>query len=103
MSIQPVYDARQLTRRLMKMAMAVGRKRHYRVDEIVPRHFLQTAKASGMGESIVLQIFEELRNDSAQAIDAVQSSLPKAFPSKLANSIIRGFSTRLHQLDQVPA
>lgn len=101
MSVQPVFDAKQLTRRQMKMAMAVGKNRHYRVHEIVPRHFLQTVEASGMGESIVLETFKELRTESPRAIDETLSSLPEGFPTDLADSIIGGYNSRLRLLDCV--
>ena len=103
MSVQPIFDAHQLTRRQMKMAMAVGKNRHYGVHDIAPRHFLQMAELCGMGESVVQAIFEELKYDSAKAIEATLSGLPKGFPGKLADSIVGGFNTRLGQLDHVLA
>ncbi len=39
MSAQPLYDAKQLSRRQMKMAMAAGTNRHYRVHDIAPPAF----------------------------------------------------------------
>ena len=46
-SLTPLYDVMSadpypgLEQRTIKMAMAVGTNRHYRVHDIVPRHFLQ--------------------------------------------------------------
>ena len=103
MSVQPVFDAGQLRQRELKMAMAVGKNRHYKVREIVPRHFLQTAETCGMGESILHEIFDELKSDAEKAIDITLSALPDNFPAALADSIIEGFNSRLRFLHTVAA
>lgn len=99
MSTQLNLDEHQLRQRDMKMAMAVGRNRHYVVNEIVPRHFLQTAAASGMGESIVREIFEELLERGEAAISSVENDLPPDFPEPLFVSITEGFRRRLRLLE----
>ena len=99
MSTQPNFDAHQLRQRDMKMVMAVGRNRHYIINEIVPRHFLQTAAASGMGESIVREIFEELIEHGEAAISNVGDDLPPDFPEPLFESVTRGFRKRLRLLE----
>ncbi len=43
LSAQPSLDARQIERKQMKLAMSVGLSRHYRIEEIRGRHFVQTA------------------------------------------------------------
>ena len=99
MSTQPNFDAHQLRQRDMKMAMAVGRNRHYAVNEIVPRHFLQTAAACGMGESIVREILEELLEHGEAAISNVGDDLPPDFPEPLFESVTEGFRRRLRLLE----
>jgi serine/threonine-protein kinase HipA len=103
MSLQPVFDAKQLTKRQMKMAMAVGKNRRYGVFDIVPRHFLQTAEACGVGESIVTEIFAELADSADAAIETVTSSLPDRFPAAITDSIVGGFRDRLRLLEYGPA
>ena len=103
MSVQPLYDANQLQRRQMKMAMAVGKNRHYPIYKIAPRHFLQTAETCGMGRSIVLDIFAELQDQSEKAIADTINALPKGFPNTLTDSIIGGYRSRLRQLKAVTA
>jgi serine/threonine-protein kinase HipA len=44
----------------MKLAMAVGDNRHYVIDEITPRHFLQTAISAGVPASLIEGIFDEI-------------------------------------------
>ena len=99
MSIQPNFDAGQLRQRDMKMSMAIGKNRHYVVREFVPRHFLETAAFSGMGESIVREIFEELLEGGEAAISNVANDLPPDFPEALFESVTEGFRRRLRLLE----
>jgi serine/threonine-protein kinase HipA len=103
MSLQPVHDAKQLTRRQMKMAMAIGTRRCYGIFDIMPRHFVQTADLCGIGESVVHEIFEELRNVSDDAIETTLAAMPDTFPATIADSIVGGYRSRLKLLDHVPA
>ena len=99
LSLQPNFDAGQLRQRQLKMAMAVGKNRHYVVNEIMPRHFLQTAAASSMGESIVREIFEELLERGEAAVSNVGDDMPPGFPEPLLESVTKGFRRRLHLLE----
>ena len=60
-SAQPSVDAGQIRQNSFRVAMAVGDNRHYRINSIAPRHFLQSAEHAGVGEEIVHSIFGELR------------------------------------------
>ena len=100
MSLQPIFDAKQLAQRQMKMAMAVGKKRRYRLFDILPRHFLQTAELCGMGESIVLEVFTELLKDSDKAIEKTVAALPQGFQASISDSIIGGYKARLPQIER---
>lgn len=97
-SAQPSLDMGQIQRNKMKMAMAVGKSRHYVVDSIMPRHFIQTAANAGIGERLVTSIFEELHAQAPTAIEQVIASLPKTFPTEIADSIGNGFKARLRRL-----
>lgn len=44
MSAQPNVDEGEIKWNKMKLAMAIGDNRHYVINTIVPRHFLQTVK-----------------------------------------------------------
>ena len=99
LSIQPNFDAGQLQQRQLKIAMAVGKNRHYVVNEIMPRHFLQTAASSNMGESIIREIFEELLDQGETAVSSVRNDLPPGFPEQLLESVTKGFRQRLRLLE----
>jgi serine/threonine-protein kinase HipA len=70
MSAQPNVDAGEIRHNGMKLAMAVGDSRHYTIDSILPRHFLQTAANAGVPASLVQGILDEIENDTDRAFDA---------------------------------
>ena len=95
MSAQPNVDAGEIRHNRMKVAMAVGDKRHYVIDSILPRHFLQTAVRCGLPASLVQGIIDEIGNDADRAIDAVLKELPPGFPEAIVSSIVDGMRRRL--------
>ena len=97
-SVQPSIDARQLQRQKVKLAMSVGAKRHYQIDEIVPRHFDQTAAQSGLGAEIAGQLFTEIAERFDGAWETVLRDLPEQFPEELIASIRNGMTGRLRLL-----
>lgn len=99
-SVQPLLDRGQLKRNQMKLAMAFGKSRHYRMDRIAERHFDETAKAAGLPEGSVAAITKELIEAGNGALETAAASLPDHFPEALMNSIFEGYRTRLAQLER---
>ena len=95
MSAQPNVDAGEIRHNAMKLAMAVGDSRHYTIDSIMPRHFLQTAASAGVPASLVQGILDEIENDTDRAIDAAVNDLPPGFPERIVSSVIEGMRRRL--------
>jgi serine/threonine-protein kinase HipA len=95
MSAQPNVDAGEIRHNAMKLAMAVGDNRHYVIDSIMPRHFLQTAARCGVSASLVQTILDEIKNDTDRAIDAAVNGLPPGFPERIVSSVIDGMRRRL--------
>ena len=100
-SAQPSADAGQIPHNHMRLAMSVGDKRHYIVDTVMPRHFIQTAARAGVGSSIVERAFAEIRAAAPGAVEQARNELPEGFPVSVADSIISGFKRRLRHLDGV--
>jgi serine/threonine-protein kinase HipA len=103
MSVQAAFDAGQLRRNQMKLALAVGDNRHYVVYEIMPRHFVQTAARSGAPASLVQTIFDELLEAEQAAVSKVLNDLPAGFPQELAQSIVAGLRSRLRLVERADA
>jgi serine/threonine-protein kinase HipA len=96
LSAQPSLDAKQIQRKAFKLAMSVGKNRHYAMNEILPRHFIQTAEISGVGASVVREIFRGLAENFEPALAKVLKALPKGFPEELTNSIR---AAAIHRID----
>jgi serine/threonine-protein kinase HipA len=99
LTAQPSLDANQIRRNKFKLAMSVGTNRHYAIAEIMPRHFMQTAGNSGVANSLVQAILDDLATHALKTIDAVIETLPAGFPGAVADSVRRGVSQRLRLLD----
>ena len=101
MSAQPNVDAGQVRHNKMKLAMAVGDNRHYVIDKIMPRHFLQTAANCSVPAAVIQSIYDEIQRDAGRAIDDALRGLPAEFPAALSASIIDGLRRRLRLLARV--
>lgn len=99
LTTQPCVDSGQLRHHRFKLAMAVGRNRHYNVDDVLPRHFMQTATSAGIGTAIVDDILAEIADTMPRALDDVARGLPDGFPGPLFDQIAGGIRRRLRTLD----
>ena len=97
-SIEPNIKAGQLYEDKAKLAMEVGENRHYRLGEIQPRHFIETAAKAGIKAPIVEKIFEALCKRAAAAIRKTKAELPENFPVDIADAILEGFNKRMKLL-----
>ncbi|MGB8601716.1 MAG: type II toxin-antitoxin system HipA family toxin [Rhizomicrobium sp.] len=95
-SAQPSVDAGQIRLNKMKMAMSFGAKRHYGVNTIMGRHFVQSAEMAGVGGA--LAIIDEVLAVGEAALHKTLSELPADFPAPIAESIADGVLARLSLL-----
>ena len=98
LSAQPSLDARQIERKQMKLAMSVGRSRHYRIAEIEGRHFVQTTEAAGLPAWMAMEALREIEEVASDAMEKTGKSLPPGFPKKIHASMVGGLSTRLKRM-----
>jgi serine/threonine-protein kinase HipA len=103
MSTQPAVDAGQIRKNRFKLALAVGDNRHYAIDTIMPRHFIQTATRNGVAAAVVEEICAELAGNAGRAIDETLAALPAGFPAPLAQSITEGMKARVGRLERAIA
>ncbi len=87
LTAQPSLDAGQIPRKKFKLAMSVGKNRHYSVPDIMPRHFLQTADIAGVGTPVMRRIFDDIAENVEKQADEVMMSLPRGFPEQLVDSV----------------
>jgi serine/threonine-protein kinase HipA len=99
MSAQPSLDANQIQRNKMRLAMSAGDHRHYIIDTIMPRHFVQSVERAGVPGSVVIEQLKELGDLAPGSIERVTQSLPAGFPIDIQASIVRGIRQRLMLLE----
>jgi len=87
LTAQPSLDTGQIPRKKFKLAMSVGKNRHYSVPDIMPRHFLQTADIAGVGTPVMRRIFDDIAENVEKQADEVIISLPRGFPEQLVDSV----------------
>lgn len=95
MSAQPLFDAKQIRRNEMKLAMCVGDNRHYVLNTIQPRHLAQTARSARLPAELVQHIFADLIERAPRALADASAALPAGFPKPIRDSIVAGFEERL--------
>jgi serine/threonine-protein kinase HipA len=98
LTAQPSLDARQIVKKQMKLAMSAGDKRHYTMDYIQGRHFVQTVKRAGLPEAIAQSALEEVANRAKAALKAVEKQLPAGFSEGTHASVQRGVIARLAKI-----
>ena len=98
LSTQPANDAGQIRNNRFKMAMSVGNNRHYVVDRIQPRHFVETARACDIAQTLMPDLFKELHDTFPAALTAARNKMPADFPEPLFNSIATGVKHRLSKV-----
>lgn len=98
LSAQPSLDTRRILHRQFKLAMSVGKSRHYAVQEIAPRHFLETAEQAGVGRNLVISIMEDLHENAKKLAASVFEALPRGFPDQLISSLEAGIAARARRL-----
>ncbi|WP_101339551.1 HipA domain-containing protein [Cereibacter azotoformans] len=74
--------------RELRLAMPVGRRRHYRLDQIRPRHFEETSDRARVPSDIRRRAFVDLVETGLAAFEEVANALPAGFPDRVAGPII---------------
>lgn len=103
LTTQPDVDAGAIPANRFRMAMSVGKTRHYRVGDIMPRHFIQTAAAAGIGGSVVRSVFDAIVTRIDGALRETFAELPSGFPETLVVSLDRAVRQRGRLLEEPTA
>lgn len=97
LSAQKAVDDGQIRQNRMRLAMAVDG--HYRINGVVPRHFLQAAKAAGFGVALAEEVLAEVAGRVEGGLVEMQASLPEGFPTALSEGVANGIRARAASLD----
>jgi len=95
LSAYPLMWGSGLQKQKIKMAMALkGKSRHYKWDNILPRHFITTAKSVGYSEKLALAHLDEMFSRTDQVIKAVVREIPANFPEDIVGPILKGLAKK---------
>jgi serine/threonine-protein kinase HipA len=98
LTAQPSLDDRQIERKQMKLAMSVGTSRHYKIEDISGRHFIQTAERAGLPGVLASEALAEVAMASDGAMKSIEKQLPRSFPHKIHISVMAALSSRLRRI-----
>lgn len=98
LTAQPSLDARHILKKNMKLAMFAGDSRHYRMDYLQGRHFIQTIERAGLPAALAQEVLDDVAAHDAAAFQAVETELPLGFPEEIHASVHRGFKSRLERI-----
>ena len=98
LSAQLAVDRRQIPHNRFKLAMSAGNNRHYAIGNVRGRHFRETAKAAGLGPSIVNRVIEEIRDAASTAPDIALAAMPADFATSIHESLSRAIAERSPRL-----
>lgn len=108
-SMTPFYDvisaypvmgrgANRIATHDVRMAMAAtGANRHYRWAEILPRHWVSTAKACNF-ESEVALVLKELIESTPDVLRKVAAEIPSVVADSVAEPILEGVASAVRRL-----
>ncbi len=101
LTAQPSANARELEPKQMKLAMSVGTRRQYRVDQVMGRHFFQTAREAGMPSAEITRAIERMVQDAESALDETAATLPADFPMEIHDAVSNAVRRRLSRLNEL--
>lgn len=89
LSAYPLLGGKGLNIRKLKLSMGLKATKGKKVEisKILPRHFLDTAKAVNFSQDTMQEIMNEMKNALPKAILQVSARLPENFPKHIASSI----------------
>lgn len=94
LSAQKAVDDGEIRQNRMRLAMAVDG--HYRINEVVPRHFQQAAKTAGYGVALAEKVLSDVASELEPALEKTLADLPQGFPQPLADGLANGLRRRAH-------
>lgn len=100
-SAEPSAASHQVNRRQMRLAMAIGDRRRYRLDEISPRHFIQTAARAGYDQDLTREILHELRDQAEDAFNVAAAAMATDSLAALIDPIGAAIRSRVRQIEHI--
>ena len=104
--LTPLYDVMsaapypQFPVQKIKLAMAVGEKNYYRLQQIQLRHFYQTGQKGGLSKQDIDSIFSDLAARAVSALSETSNLAAEAgMPESTSGPILDGVRKRLGMME----
>lgn len=98
LSAYPAISKNQIQKERAKLAMCVGKSRHYRISKIFRKHWLETAKLCNFSEIKMNDIITEVRERAAEIVkNGVKT--PADFSQEVYTNIMNGIQVSLTKLN----
>ena len=98
LTAQPSVSNRRIERKQIRLAMSVGEHRHYRMDEIEGRHFIQTVERAGLPGALAKSALAEVTMATGTAFAAIEKQLPRDFPEEIHVAVKGAFTARCQKI-----
>ena len=98
LSAQPAVDSDQIAQNRFRLAMSAGTNRHYRLNEVTGRHFVQSGKSAGLGTGLMRAAISELMDRARDAPTVAREAMPVDFAEPVHDCIAAALATRLPRL-----
>jgi serine/threonine-protein kinase HipA len=82
----------------MKLAMSVGTSRHYKIEDISGRHFIQTTERADLPGALVTGVLQDVAKSAGGAMKTIEEQLPRDFPHKMHNAVKAALYSRLRRI-----
>lgn len=99
LSAQPAFDANEIRYKDYKLAMPLGNNKHYKIQSIHGRHFIETAVEAELSAGFAQEAIMVIQDAFEGAFEGVLKDLPKNFPMHIHHSIKTAAQKRLPRLD----
>jgi len=99
LTAQPAFDAKQIRHRDFRLAMSLGATPHYRIDDVLGRHFVESGKAAGLGPTLMRQVMDEVMAAAGTAPDRALAEMPKDFQAEAHEAITAILPRRIAMLE----
>ncbi len=90
----PYAHVREFHPRRVKLAMAIGASRKWKVDEICPRHWCETAEAALLDRDLAPRLMADIAAKAPSALDEVSQTLPQAVSHAFFEPVAQAVLTR---------
>ncbi len=99
LSAFPLFADGGIQEKKAKMAMAFeGKNRQYHFSMIQPRHFISTAERVGFSSQKVVELMQQMAEQTQQVITEVHARLPFGFPQSISSTIFSGLNEQADKI-----